>query len=307
MKNISLQQILYFKITMKCSSFSQAAEFAYTTQSTISKNISSLEKEVGEPLFIRQKKGILPTQRAIMLNLELSEIYDKIDGLMNPSCSDQPDGANIGFCQNIDFASHLPGLFLALSEDDFFSRAEVRLRCMENEDVLSGVLNGSIDLGFILSDTNVSNPNVKLHTVLAAKPRIFFSVNSPLARKENLNIQDFAGYPIVTTKYLIEKNDYRMINLLPFTPKRIEIVESYDDIPIYLATGAYITLLRPFVFLSNDRNIRSYHLPENYHLKQGITIVWFHNNKNKYVKRIVRFLEDFTEKDANEENRLRGA
>lgn len=75
MKNLNLQQIMYFKITMKCSSFSQAAKLAYTTQSTISKNISMLEKIIGEPLFVRQKKGILPTQRAIILNFELSEIY----------------------------------------------------------------------------------------------------------------------------------------------------------------------------------------------------------------------------------------
>ena len=74
MNNISLQQIQYFKIAMKCSSFSQAAEIAYTTQSTISKNISSLEEIIGEPLFIRQKKGILPTQRAIILNLELGAL-----------------------------------------------------------------------------------------------------------------------------------------------------------------------------------------------------------------------------------------
>lgn len=83
MKNVNLQQLFYFKIAMKCSSFSQAAEIAYTTQSTISKNISSLEEIIGEPLFIRQKKGILPTQRAIILNLELGEFYDKMDLLLN--------------------------------------------------------------------------------------------------------------------------------------------------------------------------------------------------------------------------------
>ena len=83
MNNISLQQIQYFKIAMKCSSFSQAAKLAYTTQSTISKNIAALEKIMGEPLFTRQKKGIMPTQRAILLDLELTEIYDKIDLLLN--------------------------------------------------------------------------------------------------------------------------------------------------------------------------------------------------------------------------------
>ena len=279
MKNINLQQILYFKITMKCSSFAQAAEFAYTTQSTISKNISSLEKIIGEPLFIRHKRGIMPTQKAILLNLELGEIYDKLDSLLTGSNSYRQEGITVGFCQNIDFPSAIPNFFSLFAREECLTYADIKLCCYENEMVVNGVLNGSVDLGFILSDTNVSNPNIKLHTIVSSEPRLFFSINSPLNEKDNLTINDFSNYPIVTTKYLIEKNDYRMINLLPFTPKGIEIVESYDDIPIYLATGHYITLLRPYVYLANDRNIVSYKLPATYNLTQGITMIWFQNNK----------------------------
>ncbi|HIT63199.1 MAG TPA: LysR family transcriptional regulator [Candidatus Ventrimonas merdavium] len=290
MKNINMQQILYFRITMKCSSFAQAAELAYTTQSTISKNIASLEKIVGEPLFIRQKKGIIPTPKAIFLNLELSEVYDRLDSLFNSSYQYKQDGITVSFCQNIDFPSAIPDFFSLLARDDFFSRANVKLHCYENETVVNGVLNGSYDLGFILSDTNVSNPNIKLHTIASAAPQIFFSINSPLNQKENLTIHDFSNYPLVTTRYLIEKNDYRMINQLPFTPKGIEIVESYDDIPIYLATGHYITLLRPCVYLSNHKNIVSYNLSDTYPMTQGVTMIWFQNNKNKYLKKILTIM-----------------
>lgn len=286
MKNISFQQILYFRTAMKCSSFSQAAELSYTSQSTISKNISSLEETIGEPLFIRQKKGILPTQRAIILNLELAEIYEKIDALLNHHPSTQ-NSINIGFCQNIDFAPAIPEFFSLFTKENFFSGADIKLHCYENDVVVNGVINGTIDLGFILSDTNVSNPNIKLHTIVSSAPQIYYSINNPLSKKENLSITDFSNYPIVTTKYLIEKNDYRMINLLPFTPKGIEIVESYDDIPVYLATGLYITLLRPYVFLANDKNIKSYKLPFSYNLEQGITMIWFNNNKNKYLNKIL--------------------
>lgn len=289
MKNLSLQQILYFKITMKCSSFSQAAEMAYTTQPTISKNISALEKIVGEPLFTRQKKGIIPTQRAIILNIELTEIYDKIDLLLNDSRQYQQNRVSVGFCQNIDFLSSVPDFFSMFREEIGIPTELIKLQCHENNDVVNGVLGGTIDLGFILSDTNISNPNIKLHTIVSTEPRIFFSVNSPL-NKENITLDDLSDYPIVTTKYLIEKNDYRMINLLPFTPKGIEIVKSYDDIPIYLATGRYITLLRPYVNLANNKNIVSYKLPDSYQFKQGIIMIWFHNNKNKYLKKILSIL-----------------
>ena len=292
MNNISLQQILYFKIAMKCSSFSQAAKLAYTTQSTISKNIAALEKIIGEPLFSRQKKGIMPTQRAILLNLELTEIYDKLDLLLNDSHQSKQERVSIGFCQSIDFSSSIPEFFSLFRRENYIPTAVIKLQCCENTDVVNGVLDGSIDLGFILSDTNISNPNIKLHTI--------FSVNSPL-NKNGLTINDFADYPIVTTKYLIEKNDYRMINLLPFTPKGIEIVKSYDDIPIYLATGLYITLLRPYVNLANNKNIMSYKLPDSYQYRQGITMIWFNHNKNKYLKRILSIL--YRTDEQNESNR----
>jgi len=274
---------------MKCSSFSQAAEMAYTTQPTISKNISALEKIVGEPLFTRQKKGIIPTQRAIILNIELTEIYDKIDLLLNDSRQYQQNRVSVGFCQNIDFLSSVPDFFSMFREEIGIPTELIKLQCYENNDVVNGVLGGTIDLGFILSDTNISNPNIKLHTIVSTEPRIFFSANSPL-NKENITLDDLSDYPIVTTKYLIEKNDYRMINLLPFTPKGIEIVKSYDDIPIYLATGRYITLLRPYVNLANNKNIVSYKLPDSYQFKQGIIMIWFHNNKNKYLKKILSIL-----------------
>lgn len=287
MKNINLQQIMYFKIAMKCSSFSQAAKLAYTTQSTISKNISLLETIIGEPLFVRQKKGILPTQRAIILNLELEEIYDKMDLLLSNSQQYKQDGISIGFCQHLDFASSVPEFFSLFQEENFFDNADIKLRCQENSEVVNGVLGGSIDLGFILSDTNIANPNIKLCTIVSSEPQIYFSINCPLSRKSRISVDDFSNYPLVTTKYLIDKNDYRMINLLPFTPKRIEIVESYDDILIYLATGGYITLLRPYVNLASNKKIVSYKLPDNYGLTQGITMIWFHNNKNKYLKKIL--------------------
>ena len=167
MNNISLQQIQYFKIAMKCSSFSQAAKLAYTTQSTISKNIAALEKIMGEPLFTRQKKGIMPTQRAILLDLELTEIYDKIDLLLNNTRQSKQERVSIGFCQSI------------FRRENYIPTAVIKLQCCENSDVVNGVLDGSIDLGFILSDTNISNPYIKLHTITLTEPQIFFSVSSP--------------------------------------------------------------------------------------------------------------------------------
>lgn len=290
MKNIDLQQIYYFKTVMKCQSFSQAARLAFTTQSTISKNIASLEAEIGEKLFIRRKQGILPTQRALILDLELTDIYEKIDSLFNKKYAEKKEALNIGFCEHINFASIIPQLFSLFSSEGSFQDAEVRLLCKENSNIIEGVLNGSMDLGFILSDTDISNPNIKLYSIYSAVPQIFYSINSPLYNKKELKLEDFADYPLVTTQYLIQQNDYRMINMLPFTPSRIEIVDSYSEISLYLATGKYITVLRPCVNLSNNKSIKRYKLPSDYGLSQGINMIYLTGNRNKALKKLLQQL-----------------
>ena len=51
---MELRQLEYFMITCEKGSFNQAAECLYTTQPNVSKVISSLEKELGRPLFAQQ-------------------------------------------------------------------------------------------------------------------------------------------------------------------------------------------------------------------------------------------------------------
>ena len=54
---MGLRQLEYFMITCEKGSFNQAAECLYTTQPNVSKVISSLEKELGRPLFERSSRG----------------------------------------------------------------------------------------------------------------------------------------------------------------------------------------------------------------------------------------------------------
>ena len=55
---MELRQLEYFMITCEKGSFNQAVECLYTTQPNVSKVISSLEKELGRPLFERSSRGI---------------------------------------------------------------------------------------------------------------------------------------------------------------------------------------------------------------------------------------------------------
>lgn len=59
---MDIQQIQYFLEVVQSGNFSAAAENLYTTQSSVSKNIKSLEKELDVQLFDRSKRQIQLTE-----------------------------------------------------------------------------------------------------------------------------------------------------------------------------------------------------------------------------------------------------
>ena len=60
--NISLQQIRYFLTVADFQNVSQASEYLHTSQSTVSKSLSLLEKNLGVSLFRREKKKLYLTE-----------------------------------------------------------------------------------------------------------------------------------------------------------------------------------------------------------------------------------------------------
>ena len=55
---MDLRALRYFVETVRHSSFTHAAEHLCVTQSTVSKMVRQLEDEVGQPLLIREGRGV---------------------------------------------------------------------------------------------------------------------------------------------------------------------------------------------------------------------------------------------------------
>ena len=70
---MNIQNLRYFAIVAKLENVSRAAELMHTSQSSISKNIFTLEEELGTKLFDRHGKKLV-------LNFNNYAIKVKIDG-----------------------------------------------------------------------------------------------------------------------------------------------------------------------------------------------------------------------------------
>ncbi|HKP10974.1 MAG TPA: LysR family transcriptional regulator, partial [Blastocatellia bacterium] len=54
---MELTQLETFRVVAETLNFTRAAERLHLTQSAVSHQIKALEEELGEPLFIRAKRG----------------------------------------------------------------------------------------------------------------------------------------------------------------------------------------------------------------------------------------------------------
>lgn len=74
-----------FAVVMEQGSFSQAAEHLNTNQSTISTALARLKKQVGQELFVRKGRGVVPTSYSESLYAQIShpiaQLNDVFQGL----------------------------------------------------------------------------------------------------------------------------------------------------------------------------------------------------------------------------------
>ncbi len=82
---MEIKQLKYFVVAADVGSFSEAAKVLYTTQSSVSKVISALEKELGYNLFQRESKGIALTYEGLKFHSKASVLVSDFEALETSS------------------------------------------------------------------------------------------------------------------------------------------------------------------------------------------------------------------------------
>ena len=90
---MTFQQLQYLLKVAECGSVSKAADQLFVSRPSISVSINSLEEEVGYPIFIRSRKGFLPTKEGRRF-LEYARTICDTHTLMT-RITPEPQGRNI--------------------------------------------------------------------------------------------------------------------------------------------------------------------------------------------------------------------
>ena len=198
---MELRHLKYFMRAAELSHFTRAAESLYISQPSLSVHIQQLEEELKTKLFVRVGRNVRLTESGKVLLQHARRAVDELEA------AGHEIDAMTGLLQgslNIATVSLFGSKVLPAWIDAFNSRhpnVHLKVKAGRAEDIESGLLAGTIDLGFSLLPAEHSDINIKAliedHSVLVV------AKTHPLAKKKRLDRGDFASLPVALPSHKI--------------------------------------------------------------------------------------------------------
>nr|MCR5090381.1 LysR family transcriptional regulator [Oscillospiraceae bacterium] len=210
---MELRQLEYFTVICETGSVTAAAKKLFISQQALSKNVDSMEQELGQTLFFRTRRGIQLTEAGELLRSEAQDLLRQKDCLlesMNRLKQQEPDILRLSFYGGL--LNQLPPGYL----QSFIRRhPQIRFRLSSYLDVYQTRESINYDVDLFFSTNAVRRNRLELlyeyHAPLCALMR----AGHPLAAKDPLFISDLRGQTVVTLNA-----DYDTQNLLTLLLER---------------------------------------------------------------------------------------
>jgi DNA-binding transcriptional LysR family regulator len=188
---MDMEQLNYFIEVADCGSFSEAAVKLFTTQSSVSKRIQSLEKELQTTLFDRSRRQIRLTEAGELLLIDARVIINQYRQMLHSL-----EKYKHQMVQKLNIASipvmvqyNLTGLVALFS--DMHSEFQVSIQEIEGIDIAQRLKNEEFDLAFMrteqLDDSFSCVPITRDHL------SVVLSANHPLAEQKRLSLEKLSG------------------------------------------------------------------------------------------------------------------
>ncbi|MGO2343658.1 LysR family transcriptional regulator [Vibrio litoralis] len=181
LNQVDLNLLVALQALIRTKSVTKAALQLNITQSAMSRTLQRLRHQFGDPLFVRTKGGLLPTERTIEMSTSLDCLLQHAETLLNPAAF-EPKQANTHFTLMMsDFFSQvfMPPVYKTLFEQ----APGVSLTCLNRQpDMMEKLSLGEADLSF---SSDVQKPQADIYAQALGPDRLVTMVRKghPLARQ----------------------------------------------------------------------------------------------------------------------------
>jgi DNA-binding transcriptional LysR family regulator len=193
---MELAQFRTLRAVAETLSFTRAAERLGLTQSAVSHQVKALEAELGEPLFVRSKRGVLLSDGGRAALEHAGRILDEADALRArlPGEGRAPSGRVRAAAATQAFVHLFAGLFEAFMKAH--PQVELTFRTTVSTDqTVADILGGAADVGF--AALPLYSPSLQVRELFEDELVLVAAPGHPLARKRTVTVAALAAARLV--------------------------------------------------------------------------------------------------------------
>lgn len=196
-----IQTLYEFLVLTTRLNFTETAKGFFISQSVLSDHISSLERELGCRLFVRDRHSVRLTEAGRLFKEDASAIiadYERALERLQLHRDGVSSVIKVGFLMG-SYGAFLP----AVCERYRRERPEVefRFRTLELGDMEPALAAGEIDVGFMVFAEGFEGPQLSHRVLYTDSYKLAVPRSHHLARRDSVRIADLAGENVVTSRF----------------------------------------------------------------------------------------------------------
>lgn len=204
-KRNRLQQLKGFYYTAQTGSVSRAAKIMGLSQSTVSLQIQSLEKDINTELFFRDKKKIKLTKKGKDFYNQSSFFIHGIDSLFEKFVNkkDEKEDPVIDIAANHVSISYILPKYLKIFKDQN-PNINFKIRNLDKATAINRLINNEVDIFFYPMMNDEIPDELEFIPIVKYQPILLIRRDHPLASKKNVTLKDVSEYELVRidSKYI---------------------------------------------------------------------------------------------------------
>ena len=198
---MTLHQLNHVVAAARTGSFSEAAKQLFLSQPSLTASIRELERELGITIFRRTNKGATLTPEGEEFLGYARQVLEQTRLIEEKYCGAAP--VKHQFCVSSQHYSFAVEAFVALLKEYDGEEYDFRIRETQTYEILEDVARLRSEVGLLYRNPfneTVLNKVIRekelvFTPLFTARPHVFVSSASPLARKQALTLEDLAPYP----------------------------------------------------------------------------------------------------------------
>lgn len=190
---MNLRSLEIFAGVMDRGTLTEAAAARHLSQSAASRLLSLLEAEIGAPLFVREKRHLIPTEAAEALYPEALRILAQIKALPEVASGAMSTAALRVICH-----SRLAGSLVVPAINHFVREnpgQTIRLETAPRRELARRVLAGRYD--FAVAALPLSIGDLQAETLTSVRLGIVLPVDDPRANQSEVTLRDLDDLPYI--------------------------------------------------------------------------------------------------------------